>query len=290
MVRQGQGSRRGLMAALRGFFGGSSESEWTYESTARAPAHQPTRQAPVGAPAPPPRPALPSDYRWPSDRLRPHPGEVVGDPVDGVVPAAPAYRLREDFLTPTESVFFVVLREVVADRWLIMSKVRLADLVHAPSGPEWQAAWNKISRKHVDFVLCDPATIRPLVVLELDDRSHRRPDRIERDAFVDRVFADAALPILHIPVRRNYDRAGLQDQVLRALTPVGAGRIPVPPPATRGTHPRADAPLGLNESETRPCERCGGEMRRRVARKGAHTGETFWGCSNFPRCRHIVPS
>ena len=188
-----------------------------------------------------------------------------------------AYRLRDNFLTPAEAAFFAVLRDVAGGRWLIMSKVRLADLVDPPSGREWQAAWNKISRKHVDFVLCDPDTVRPLVVLELDDRSHRRPDRIERDAFVDRVFADATLPILHIPVRRRYDPATLREMIQGTLAPAGPAGWPGEAAMAR--------PQPLAE---RRCERCGGVMQHRVARKGAHAGESFWGCTNYPRCRHIV--
>ena len=39
---------------------------------------------------------------------------------------------------------------------------------------------HRINAKHVDFVLCCPATLRPLLVVELDDASHGRADRQER--------------------------------------------------------------------------------------------------------------
>jgi hypothetical protein len=191
---------------------------------------------------------------------------TIAPPASPPPAAAPAYRQRDNFLTPAEAAFFATLREATANDWLIMSKVRLADLVDAPNGREWQAAWNKISRKHVDFVLCDPATVRPRLVLELDDRSHRRPDRVERDAFVDRVFADAAMPILHVPVRRHYDAAALRAQIA-ALLPAEA----------------AAQPAELS------CARCGAPMCQRVAKRGERAGEQFWGCTNYPRCRHIVP-
>ena len=35
------------------------------------------------------------------------------------------------------------------------------------------------------------------------------------------------------------------------------------------------------------CPICGGNLILRTAKKGPHTGETFWGCSNFPKCRYI---
>ena len=46
--------------------------------------------------------------------------------------------------------------------------------------------------------------MRPLVGMELDDRSHQRADRKERDEFVNEVFKAAGLPLLHVPARRGY--------------------------------------------------------------------------------------
>jgi len=196
------------------------------------------------------------------------------DPFAPVAPAAPAeytYALRDDFLSRAEASFFHVLRAAIVEEYLIFPKVRLADLVFPPRQEGQFGAWQRINRKHVDFVLCAPRTLRPLVALELDDRSHRRPDRLERDAFVDRVFADAGLPLVHVPARRSYHTqtvAALIDAALRGNT------SPAPSPTAE-----TDAPT---------CARCGGEMLLRTAAQGPRTGEQFWGCVNYPRCRQVV--
>ncbi len=36
------------------------------------------------------------------------------------------------------------------------------------------------------------------------------------------------------------------------------------------------------------CPKCGAEMVKRKATKGANAGKEFYGCSNFPKCRNIV--
>ncbi|CAM3413802.1 hypothetical protein GCM10016272_01300 [Psychrobacter glaciei] len=36
------------------------------------------------------------------------------------------------------------------------------------------------------------------------------------------------------------------------------------------------------------CPRCQGEMVKRVAKKGAHLGQEFYGCCQFPKCRGVV--
>jgi restriction system protein len=41
-------------------------------------------------------------------------------------------------------------------------------------------------------------------------------------------------------------------------------------------------------TETPLCPRCRVPMQRRTAQRGRHAGRPFWGCSNYPDCRHIV--
>ncbi|WP_394124975.1 topoisomerase DNA-binding C4 zinc finger domain-containing protein [Psychrobacter nivimaris] len=40
--------------------------------------------------------------------------------------------------------------------------------------------------------------------------------------------------------------------------------------------------------QTPTCPRCDGEMIKRVAKKGLNQGQTFFGCSQFPKCRGVV--
>lgn len=32
------------------------------------------------------------------------------------------------------------------------------------------------------------------------------------------------------------------------------------------------------------CPKCGAHMRMRTIKKGAHQGEQFWGCTDYPKC------
>lgn len=43
-----------------------------------------------------------------------------------------------------------------------------------------------------------------------------------------------------------------------------------------------------NVEEKIICPKCGAEMIKRVATKGANAGNTFYGCSNFPKCRGVI--
>jgi hypothetical protein len=94
-------------------------------------------------------------------------------------------------------------------------KVRLADVFDAPRGD--RAAFARISQKHVDFLLIDEGSCRPLLGIELDDRSHESAERRARDQVVDRVFESAGLPLLHVKARSGYNYATLTAEIRAAL-------------------------------------------------------------------------
>ncbi len=127
------------------------------------------------------------------------------------------YHAAESLLTTTELHFWHSLREAVGPRAHVLMKVRLADVLMA--GPHDLAALRRVSQKHVDFLLCDPQTLRPLLALELDDTSHERPERQARDAFVNNAYAHAGLPVLHIPVSGRYDAVRLHVQIREMIEP-----------------------------------------------------------------------
>ena len=115
------------------------------------------------------------------------------------------YVARERLVTKSELRFYKSLIKAVQDDFEIFAMVRIADLIRVEPGTKNHRKWlNKILAKHIDFVLCDPGTLEPKVCIELDDPSHNRPDRIERDKFVNEAFAAAGIPLLRIETQSMY--------------------------------------------------------------------------------------
>lgn len=197
---------------------------------------------------------------------------LAGEARVNAAPQLP-YRLNERFLTPAELNFFQVLQAAVNGRAVLCTKVNLGDLfrVAASDQSEYRIYTNKIDRKHVDFLLCDLTTLRPLVGIELDDKSHQRADRQARDVFVNEVFKAARLPLLRVPVKASYRVADLEAK----LVPLLAYTPPVQPVALAPEPPC--------------CPSCGSDMVLRTARKGSNAGQQFWGCSQYPTCRAMLP-
>lgn len=191
-------------------------------------------------------------------------------PVAAVAEVLP-YLQRDDFLSPAELSFYRVLAAALADRTVICPKVNLNDLFFVSQPQQNQRYRNKIDRKHVDFLICHPATMRPACGIELDDSSHGRRDRRDRDQFVEQVFQSAGLPLVRIPARATYSPA----ELIAVIEP-------------NLIHESTRRALATASQGTPTCPKCGIPMIQRVARQGPKAGNPFYGCPNFPKCREIA--
>jgi hypothetical protein len=102
-------------------------------------------------------------------------------------------------LTDREYEFYKKLKPLADEYGLsIFTKVRLADLIEPKpkaENPYWMECFNKIKAKHIDFALADEDT-SIVALIELDDTSHARPDRVERDDFVNAVLDNTGYTLL----------------------------------------------------------------------------------------------
>lgn len=127
------------------------------------------------------------------------------------------YTSRVTLLSKGEAAFFEPLQKAINREYLIMSKVRLADLVTCSAG-EWRRGHGgAISQKHLDFVLCDPHTTRFILAIELDDRSHEAPARQRRDRFLNEVLASVGIRLLRVQARSSYSIPWLRSLVHHAI-------------------------------------------------------------------------
>jgi very-short-patch-repair endonuclease len=128
------------------------------------------------------------------------------------------YGLRDDFLSAAEISFFHVLRSTLAPDVTIVIKPRLSDILFVRQPHINHGARNRIDRKHVDFLLCETATMTPRLVVELDDSSHQRQKTQERDELVDGALKAAGLPILHVRAAKGYAPQELFAQIQQAIS------------------------------------------------------------------------
>lgn len=97
---------------------------------------------------------------------------------------------KKYLLTKNEWIFYKKLKPL-ADRCGlgIIAKIRLADLIEVDTyrTKDFGRFFSRISSKHIDFGLVNPENMEVRYLIELDDSSHNRPDRMERDDFINKV-------------------------------------------------------------------------------------------------------
>jgi len=109
------------------------------------------------------------------------------------------YLKRTCIMTETERKCFKAIDQAIGGAYYIFPQVHLPSFLdNKIVGQNWRGAFRHVDEKSVDFVLCDKDKLSPILAIELDDRSHARPDRQERDREVERILADARMPLLRL--------------------------------------------------------------------------------------------
>ena len=182
------------------------------------------------------------------------------------------YRLRERFLSMPEIALFHLLQKMVGDRYVICPKVALTDIFTIVRPNENVHYYNKIFRKHVDFLLCDPKTFKPIIGVELV-KSIVRTETRASDQFMEELFANESIPLVHVPLGENYVVSDLVNLFTIAVTKTKD----MPHPTIHSV--KDSVPM---------CPICGKMMVLRIHRDGANAGKKYYGCMDSPRCSGIV--
>ncbi|ENC6731279.1 DUF2726 domain-containing protein [Vibrio navarrensis] len=176
-----------------------------------------------------------------------------------------AYRVKGPVLRSQEVAFFNALKTAVGEHGVVFSKVNMSSVI-APrdivSKKQLFIASNKISRSHFDYLICDPRTFEPRVVIELDNGKELNKSKVEREKLLMQVCKSANIPLIGTSVKHSY-----QVGRLRRLL---AAHIDLIEP----------------DKEIRFCKKCGSPMVLKVASQGEFKGRRFFTCSRQPNCTY----
>jgi hypothetical protein len=119
-----------------------------------------------------------------------------------------SYEKCPALFTPAEQHFFRVLQHSLPKGYLLFGKIRVADVLLPKKGIDkksWIVAFNKVSRKHFDYVIVEASSLQVALTIELDDRSHLLQKRKKRDLFLESACKSANVTLLRFPVQKSYD-------------------------------------------------------------------------------------
>jgi len=182
------------------------------------------------------------------------------------------YRLREQFLSSTEFALLSVLQEMADGHYVVCPKVALNDIFYIQRPNENVHFYNKIFRKHVDFLLCEPDGMKPAFGVELV-RPVVKEETRSADQFMQDLFLNAGLPLIHVPSSESYELTDLVHLFQLAVMKVKETE------SLRDDGSSDSAPL---------CPQCGLMMVLRIHREGPQAGKRYYGCMNAPTCGGVV--
>ena len=182
------------------------------------------------------------------------------------------YRLREQFMSTPELALLRVLQDMVSGHYVICPKVALNDVFYIVRPNENVHFFNKIFRKHVDFLLCEPDTLKPAFGIELVKPVARTETR-EADQFMEDLFLSAGLPLVHVPSNDHYSDDDLAELFKLSIMKVKETK------SLRASGTSDSVPM---------CPVCGRMMVLRIRRNGSDSGKEYYGCMDNPHCPGTV--
>lgn len=204
------------------------------------------------------------------------------------------YQRLDCLFTPAERSFLGVLDQAVGDSYRIFAKVRLADLFAVRPGLESNKrmqAFSKISSKHIDFVICDPANLQILAAIELDDKSHQQIKRQIRDEFVNRLFEQSGIKLGRVPAQKSYSLTEVVILLRNILEPCMDEEPVDVDDFSLGDEIASQAEKkGFKFNyipKSKPlCPACNNAMNKCENDSGE---EMLWRCSMYPKCNETMP-
>ena len=109
------------------------------------------------------------------------------------------YYKKDYVMTPTELTFYRKLKEIT-DRLeqTIFPEVDLERIINVKSNN--QANRNRIKSRSIDFTIVNNKNCKIICCIELDDYTHNRNDRKQRDEFINELFESVGLKLFRIKV------------------------------------------------------------------------------------------
>lgn len=193
------------------------------------------------------------------------------------------YKLKGPLFSAAERSFYGALTLATSDKAIVFGKVRIADILepHQPANNSArQTAFNKINRKHFDYVLCTPNDLSIICVIELDDKSHDLKKQQKRDSFVESACESANLKLHRFKASDSYSVLSIHKTLFSDNT------TQTEKPAISVSQQPEDKNDTRNK-ETPSCPKCSSSLVVRVSKKGTHADKPFYGCSAYPKCRYI---
>lgn len=116
-----------------------------------------------------------------------------------------ASKPRKHILTEAETVFYNTLKQCIPVGTQIMLKVRLFDIAEIKNTKANKKVYYSGIMMHIDYTIVSTSTLRVLLAIELDDRSHLSHKKV--DNIKNSILSYNHIPLLRVKCAKRYSRS-----------------------------------------------------------------------------------
>lgn len=129
------------------------------------------------------------------------------------------YKSFPSLMSTYEQKFFLILSMALNDKsFYICPKVRLCDIVQVISTDNYQFYLDKIKTKHIDYLICDKFSFRPLYAISLDDLNFNFQGLVIKEDFLNNCFSNSDIKFVRFKTHYSYKVTEIKE-ILGLLAP-----------------------------------------------------------------------
>ncbi len=126
----------------------------------------------------------------------------------------PHFRGTKSLLGPQKRAFYAALIRAVGPQPLVFARVNLAYLVQHPGDdPNYQEHWRRVCRRWLDFVICSPSSVSPILAIKLETRFERKRRMLGGIDVLDDTLSSARIPLLRVSLADQYEPTELMEKI-----------------------------------------------------------------------------
>ena len=134
-------------------------------------------------------------------------------PKEGKIKLNSRYIKKETLISRPEYEFLQVLRQIQPEKYEVVPQTALVSVRDKKTNTAYRGELFRVC----DYCFVDRDTFEPLLLVELNDSSHNRADRKERDAKVSAIADDAGLPLVTFWINGDLSYPTVKKTVLKNI-------------------------------------------------------------------------
>ncbi len=126
----------------------------------------------------------------------------------------PHFRRQGSLISAQQQAFYQALVRAVGPHPVVFPRANLSFLVEYPGDDsDYQAHWRRVCRRWLDFVVCSPSSVSPVLAIKLESRLERGRRHMGGLDVLKDTLTSARIPLLRLPLADDYDPAEVKSKI-----------------------------------------------------------------------------